>query len=84
MLNDIAMTLYMHDLMQTGCVENSQHDEYESEAEQILHNIEAGEVKSVDDMKACVIFVFEHYFEDLFKAEYVTDDLVAQLFEFVK
>ena len=80
-LSDITMTLYMHDLMKIGTVENSLYDEYDAEAEQILHNIEAGEVNSREDMKECVIFVFSHYFEGVFNPADVTDELVDQLYE---
>ena len=80
-LSDISMTLYMHDLMKIGTVENSLYDEYDVETEQILHNIEAGEVNSREDMKECVIFVFSHYFEGVFNPADVTDELVDQLYE---
>lgn len=82
-LSDITMTLYMHDLMKISTVNNSLYDEYEIEAKQILHNIETGEVKSREDMKECVIFVFNHYFEGVFNPDDVTDELIDQLYELV-
>lgn len=82
-LSDITMTLYRHDLMKIGTVENSLYDEYDAEAVQILYNIEDGEVNSREDMKECVIFVFNHYFEGVFNPADVTDELVNQLYELV-